>query len=386
MTGHGAQAPADQRVVVTGAGIHTCFGDLTQTVGALEAHETGVVAWELPGVSGFGPVAAAPAAPWSLAGLLPKPKLKKYMSPTAELAVLAAGRALVDAGLMDDPDRRAASALLVATGLIAFDLSQLTPLHAEGTTEDGEIDMAYMGTHGLRATHPLLPFKMLLNMPLGLTSIAYGLQGENAILYPGPDQAAICLDKAVRGIQGGRFERALVGGSCQQLSLLPLASLRRLGRLAERPEEARPGSEGRGGLAPADAGAFVVLESVGAAKARGARVLAEVEAVEIVPDRAGLQARTNGWPRPDRLMATGGPDAAADRDDERWAERLAPARRPDPEWTDAALGHAGPAALICQLALACARHPAERVLLASTDPDGRQAAVDLSVRDLGAQA
>jgi len=49
---------------------------------------------------------------------------------------------------------------------------------------------------GLRRCHPLMPFKMLLNMPLGLVSIAFGLRGPNAILYPGPEQSAAAIDSA----------------------------------------------------------------------------------------------------------------------------------------------------------------------------------------------
>jgi 3-oxoacyl-[acyl-carrier-protein] synthase II len=167
-----------------------------------------------------------------------------------------------------------------------------------------------------------MPFKMLLNMPLGLVSILYGLRGENFIVYPGADQAGICLEAAVRGIQAGRYERALAGGSAQSLSLMPLATMLRAGRLARVPAHAQPHKPEHNGLAPADMGAFLVLESAASAAARGARPLAEVDAVVLAPqpapetrsdELAELWHRAAGHGLPDRVVSSGSRDTTEDR-------------------------------------------------------------------------
>ena len=72
----------------------------------------------------------------------------------------------------------------MCTGLIAFDFSTVSEPLAGALAADGTVDLEYVGNEGLRRLHPLLPFKMLLNMPLGLVSIVYKIRGENVILYP----------------------------------------------------------------------------------------------------------------------------------------------------------------------------------------------------------
>ena len=366
MSPGGAQT---EGVVITGVGLHTTFGGSIATQASLAEGSCGIRPISLPNIAGFPPVAGAPAAEYDLLAYLPDRKLRKYMNPTVELAVLTAGRALDSAGLLGDHKRLSACGLFVSTGLIAFDLAQLTPLHAQGTSADGQLDLARMGSHGIRACHPLLPFKMLLNMPLGLVSIVFGLRGENFILYPGAGQAGTCLEKAWRGIRTGRFERALVGGSDQQVSLLPLVSLKRQGRLAQTPAEAEPGDAHRG-RAPADAGAFLLLEAKNAARERGARILASLDSIQFSADPSELHPTAEHEDGPERTLCSGSLSAEQDRQDRtRFGKTL--------ENLDGVLGHAGAAALPTLAALACAG-PAGSRLLVSRDPDERAVGVHLT--------
>jgi 3-oxoacyl-[acyl-carrier-protein] synthase II len=358
-----------ETVAITGVGLHSAFGGLMETQAALHERRNGLGPISLPNIDGFPPVAGAPAADYDLLPYLPDRKLRKYMNPTVELAVLTAGRALDSAGLRADDERRPACALFVSTGLIAFDLAQLTPLHAQGTSADGQLDLARMGSHGIRACHPLLPFKMLLNMPLGLVSIVFGLRGENFILYPGAGQAGTCLEKAWRGIRTGRFARALVGGSDQQISLLPLVSLKRQGRLAQTPAAAEPG-DAHQGRAPADAGAFLLLEAESAAHERGARILASLDSIQLSAEPGELHPPAEHEHAPDRFLCTGSLSAEQDSQDRTRFGIM-------PENLDGVLGHAGAAALPTLAALACAG-PAGSCLLVSRDPDDQAVGVHLT--------
>jgi hypothetical protein len=264
-------------VLVTGLGLHSAFGDLQESFQAISEDRTALTVQQLRGVDGLPEFLGAQAKPYSLAGLLKDRKLTKYMSETSSLAVLAAGRALENARLLDDRRRLKDTALMVATGQIAFDLSQVTNAMECCQKDDGQnvdqLDYEIMGTKGLRMCHPLMPFKMLLNMPLGLVSIAYGIQGENAIFYPGADQGAMALEFAFRGISAGRFERALVGASVKGLGLVPVLHLWRKKLLAFGPEELSQA------YAPADLAAFMVLESSTSAKSRGIDGLAKIDHV-----------------------------------------------------------------------------------------------------------
>jgi 3-oxoacyl-(acyl-carrier-protein) synthase len=150
-------------------------------------------------------------------------------------------------------------------------------------------------------------------MPLGIISIAYGIRGTNFVLYPGAGQGGTCLEAAVRAVRHGRCDGALVGGSSNGFSLLPISMLLRMGRLARSVDEAVPNRAGHRGIAPADAACFLVIEARGRAERRKARILARVGwACAGFSDRG--TGRTHGVGRaPDLVLSTGNVDEASDR-------------------------------------------------------------------------
>jgi 3-oxoacyl-[acyl-carrier-protein] synthase II len=376
-------------VWITGIGYHGAFGDAAETWEALHAGRSAVARVTPDGLWGTDPLAGAKAAPFSLAPWLPDRKVEKYMTATTRLAVLAAGRALEDAGVRANPDLCADTALFVATGSISFDLAEMLPLLEPAG------DGAGGAAERFRRLSPLLPFRSLLNLPLGLVSIVYGLHGDSFVLYPDALQGAVCLDTAVRAVRTGRCSRVLVGGCVQHLGLLPLTTLANHGPLLGDPREAQPHAPEHRGLAPADVAAFVLLESRATALARGARPLAVLEAVECQgcppaePTSAWREDLLRRAPRrPDVLVATGCTGIAEDRTVQAattvWDGRAVP----DVSW-DGRLGWAGPAALPAATALAAlslrrgglpegtGTPTPERVLVAYLDPAAGGATVGL---------
>jgi hypothetical protein len=373
MTAAGDPRTADG-AVVTGLGVHGPLGDAAASWRAWAEGRSAVGMHQLAGVHGFGAVAAARASAASVEPWLRDRKLVKYMSPAARMAVVAAGGALRQAGLLEDEPRRAELGLMMATGLIAFDLGHVDRAIRGARDGDGQLDLVRLGREGLRACHPLLPFQLLGNMPLGLVSIAYGIRGENFVLYPDAGQAGSCLEAAVRAIRVGRLERVLVGGTAELVSLLPLGTLGRRGQLAASPEAAQPFAPCHAGVAPADAAAFLVLERESAARGRGASILGRLDAAMPVsllePDQAtsGREPRREVWAAicgdvaPLRLIVTGTRSAAEDRgvlDDARALWGLAPSAIVS---LDGILGYPGPAAPFLALGLGCSA-PAGRTLV-----------------------
>ena len=372
------------RCLITGIGTESALGNAAQVLAALGSGRSALSMHQLRGVEGFPEVPGAPVARCRPVEYLPDRKLLKYMSPATAMALMAAGRALDHAGLRGDRRRLDRTALFVAAGLIAFDVSSVDRALRATRMDDGELDMAFMGGQGFRLCHPLMPFKMLLNMPLGMVSIALGLRGQNAIFYPGVDQAAACLEVALRGIRRGRFERALVGATANPVSLLPLCTLARQGRLARSVEAAAPYSEEHQGWAPADAAAFVLLESEEAARRRGARALAQLHAValrrshELAPAaryaaRAELWREVCGDHPPRVLQSVGNLDARDDAAEQRSIQQTWGAAGPpltNASSFDAQLGFQETAALPFALALLAPGRRRRRVLLSAGDPDG----------------
>ncbi len=265
-------------IAITGAGIHSALGDVEALFGALSRGESALKLSQLPSVPGFPPIPAAAAKAACINDFLPDRKLLKYMSPTSQASVLAAGRALKQAEILGSPELCRELGLFVATSLIAFDPAEVHKGIQASKNEDGMLDMKRLGREGLRRCHPLMPFKMLLNMPIGLISMIFGIRGENAIFYPGASQAAACLDSTLRHISSGRIKRALLGGVVQHFSLLPLCTLKSRGLLAKSIEAAQPFTPQHNGFAPADAAAFLVLESWQEAIGRGAKPWAMIDA------------------------------------------------------------------------------------------------------------
>lgn len=386
-------------VAITGVGLHCAFGGREEAREALRAGRQSLAPIALAGVHGLPPCVGAcasdeiPAGRWLTGSAR---KLLKYASPTAAMAIAAAGAALEDGGLADDAERRAALGLYVAAGLIAFDVGEVRR-GVEAVADEGSIDPRRVN-EGLRRCHPLMPFKMLLNMPLGLVSIAFGLRGPNAILYPGPEQGAAAIDFAVRAIAHGRLDAALVGGTAHALSLLPLGTLARLGCLASTVAEAQPFSAGQRGLAPGDAAAFLLIEAEASAKQRGARLRALLGGAvghSALPSKdkdAGgpierLLSRI-AQPEPPRRLLFSGDPAQARRAQlaQSCARRWPNAEPPSIESFDGQLGYSGAAALPLSVALTLASDADEAtpLLALAVDPRGGLGATWLSTRSGGA--
>jgi 3-oxoacyl-[acyl-carrier-protein] synthase II len=381
---------------ITGFGLHGAFGDLAASWRALQEGRSGVQAYSLPDSPGLPQVAAAPAAPIDLSAFLTDPKLQKYMGPATELAVLAAGRALSDAGALGDPKLREATALFVTTDLIAFALRDVMPAVLTALREGHGIDHGWLGADGFRGCHPLMPFKMLLNMPLGMVSIVFGLRGDNFINYPNAQQSAVCLEAAVRGLASGRFSRALVGASAHPLCLSPMLRALRGEEVAWVPARADPAGPSHQGLAPADAAAFVQVESAEEARRRGAEVLALLSAVASSgPDAfVGVDELEGGLEAIVHEAATGGAvEWVVATGLRSRAETLACARAVRQRWPDGApalvsfdgrLGYGGAAALVGAMALGSrllsGAAPAG-TLIAGDPPQGRARGVLVLSRD-----
>jgi 3-oxoacyl-[acyl-carrier-protein] synthase II len=352
------------RIVITGVGLHTGHGDTNATWTALCESRSALTcdhAWRAPlpeqserdepATDGQAfPIAPAPEP--TPVEFLADRKMVKYMGPCTQMAVLAAGRALRDAGLLDASGvtARAAMGLFVATGPIAFDIEQMLASFDERSAEE----LVALRGDGMRRCHPLLPFKMLLNMPLGLVSIVFGIKGPNFILYPGAEQGAAALAHALRGLRQGRFARALVGGSACSLGLSPILHLRRTGRLAWSVAQANPFAAQHAGWAPADQAAFLVLEREEQAARRGRDAYASLDQLEVLGADADarLWAALAGTPPPDVAFCTGSltaaePPAYLARVREIWSRPAMLAS------ADGLLGVAPAASFLLHVALAC---------------------------------
>ncbi len=211
-----------------------------------------------PGEAGCDPV------PW-----LKVRKQRKFMGLQDELAVVAAGRALEQAGADGSvpPER---TGIYLAVGYIPFEVRDMEGLLV-GAVAEGRFSMAGFAEGGYREINPLLTFRCLSNMPAYHLSFNFDVQGPYFVTYPGPAQFYAALEEAVAALRAGRIDRALVGGVAHQRNFLVEHHHRRLDPPVP-PDRLR------------DSAAILVLETEARARARGATVRARLVACEAVYD------------------------------------------------------------------------------------------------------
>jgi 3-oxoacyl-(acyl-carrier-protein) synthase len=193
-------------------------------------------------------------------------KSRKFMGVQDDLAVVAAGAALRQAGLGSAVLRERAG-LYAAVGYIPFNQEDIAPVLAASLSGE-RFSMQRFAAGGFQCAHPLLTFRCLPNMPAYHVSTNFDIQGPYFVTYPGPAQFYAALEEAKVALDDGEVDVAVVCAVAHQRNFLVARHVARL----SAPVEAA-------GLC--DAGACVVLERAESAAARGARALAELCCLEL---------------------------------------------------------------------------------------------------------
>ncbi len=135
-------------------------------------------------------------------------KNRKFMGTQDDLAVVAMGHALENAGLVGAPLGERAG-LYAVVGFIPFDQADIAPVLA-GSLVEGEFSMERFSTDGFRRAHPLLTFRCLPNMPAYHVSANFDLQGPYLVTYPGAGQTYAALEEACAALRAGVVDFAFV--------------------------------------------------------------------------------------------------------------------------------------------------------------------------------
>jgi hypothetical protein len=169
------------------------------------------------GILGAGSVVLEPGAECDPLPFLRTRKSRKYMGLQDDLAVVAAGRALADAG---GPQLGERAGLYLAVGYIPFADADIAPVLAASLGDNGGFDVRKFGAGGYQKAHPLLTFRCLPNMPAYHVSACFDVQGPYYVTYPGPSAFYSALESAVAALDAGEIEIALVGAVAAQSNFL----------------------------------------------------------------------------------------------------------------------------------------------------------------------
>jgi 3-oxoacyl-[acyl-carrier-protein] synthase II len=141
--------------------------------------------------------------------------------------------------------------------------------------------------------------KLMVNAACGHVSIQYGLRGPSAAVATACASAANAIGDAFKAIQYDDADVMVTGGT--EAALTPMgvsgfASMRALSERNDDPQRAsRPFDRGRDGFVLSEGAGLLVLEELGHAKARGARVYAELLGYGVSADGSHItQPDVNG--------------------------------------------------------------------------------------------
>lgn len=136
-----------------------------------------------------------------------------------------------------------------------------------------------MGKRGPRTVSPLFVPEIIPNMGAGNIAIRLGAKNTCMTIVTACSTATNSIGEAFRQIKEGRAEVMITGGAeapIDTIGIAGFASLTALSKESDPLKASTPFDENRSGFVLGEGAAALVLESYDHAKARGAKILAEV--------------------------------------------------------------------------------------------------------------
>ena len=193
------------------------------------------------------------------------PRAARRMDPFCQYAVTAAKEAFEDAGLDMEKEDSFRVGVIVGSGI--------------GSLPQVENNYEKILTKGPGKVNPLMVPMMISNMAAGNISIQLGLRGKCTDVVTACASGTHSIGDAFRAIQYGDAEVMLAGGTESCICPTGVAGFTALTALTKTEDAARasiPFDKERSGFVLGEGAGIVVLEELEHAKARGARIYAEL--------------------------------------------------------------------------------------------------------------
>ena len=255
-----------RRVVVTGLGIVSPIGyGVEENWENITAGKSGIGPITLFDTSGFSVTIAGEVDSFDPTDFLPE-KDARRMDRFIQFSMVAGNEAIRNSGLEISEENADLIGVYIGAGI-----GGVTTIEAT-TTKFNET--------GARRISPFYIPMSIVNMAAGNISINHGLRGPNLAVTTACSTGTHAIGDAARLIQFGDADAMIAGGT--EAAITPtsvggFASARALSRRNSDPEAAsRPWDLGRDGFVMGEGAGVLVLEELGFAKRRGARIYAEL--------------------------------------------------------------------------------------------------------------
>ncbi len=257
----------DRRVVVTGLGVVASLGQkIDEFWNAIVAGKCGIYTIKSFDVSRFDCHIAAEVTHFDPSKAFPSPKEVRRADRFAQFTVTSAHEALVDSGLDLEKENRDEIGVFLGSGIGGL----------KTVEEQHEVYM----TKGPGRLSPFMIPMLILNMGSGLFSMFYKLRGPNLATCSACATSTHAIGEAWRTIKMGDAQVMFAGGS--EATIVPLgvggfSAMKALSTRNDDPQHAsRPFDRDRDGFVMGEGAGTLVLEELEHAKARGARIYAEL--------------------------------------------------------------------------------------------------------------
>ena len=276
-----------RRVVITGLGCVSPLGNnIADTWGAITAGKSGIATITKFDATPFTTHFAGEVKGFNIEEYIPA-KEARNMDTFIHFGIAAGVQAFQDSGLVVTDDNAERIGVIVGSGIGGLPLIE--------DTKD------VLTARGPRRISPFFVPASIINMISGNLSIKYGLKGPNLAIVTACSTGLHCIGSAARMIEYGDADVMIAGGSEATISPLGLggfASARALSSRNEDPATAsRPWDKDRDGFVLGEGAGVMVLEEYEHAKARGAKIYAEVLGFGMSGDAYHITTPTIDGPR-----------------------------------------------------------------------------------------
>ena len=192
-------------------------------------------------------------------------KAAKRMEPFSQYAVAAAKQAIDDSGLDIEKEDPYMVGCAIGSGI--------------GSLQAMERETQKLYEKGPNRVNPLLVPLMICNMAAGNVSIQFGLKGKSINDVTACATGTNTLGEAYRSIQYGEADVMVAGGTEGSVCPIGIAGFTALTALSTVDDPAKcslPFDKNRSGFVMGEGAGVVILEELEHAKARGAKIYAEV--------------------------------------------------------------------------------------------------------------
>ena len=255
-----------RRVVVTGLGCVSPIGNsVTASWDALLAGGSGIATITRFDASPFSTHFAGEVKGFNVEDYMPV-KEARHMDTFIHYGMAAGMQAMQDSGLQVTEENAERIGVIVGSGIGGLPMIEHT--HTELTDR------------GPRRISPFFVPASIINMISGHLSIKYGLKGPNIAIVTACTTGLHCIGEAGRMIEYGDADVIIAGGAESTISPLGLGGFAAARALSSRNDDpataSRPWDKDRDGFVLGEGAGVMVLEEYEHAKARGAKIYAEL--------------------------------------------------------------------------------------------------------------